>query len=280
MKKIRFGLLALLAGLFLSACEEKLVIITPMTGSGGGTPGEQKRAVLAEELTGVRCPNCPEGTAALVALDKQYGERLVVVSIHAALGYDVPYPNSQYDFRTGKGTELANYIGSAFFFPCAAINRRIVPPETEPYLPRQVWPGIIAEELEKPLAVKIDLETTFDAGSRKLDISADLTPLESLSGEHRFTVMITQDSIVDVQKVDLATVPEYTHRHILRSIITQASGDPITEPLTSGSPIKKTYSITLPAAWDAKHCSVVAVVSRGGTPNKEVLQVVEKHIIE
>ncbi|MFN0013869.1 MAG: Omp28-related outer membrane protein [Saprospiraceae bacterium] len=280
MKKIRFGLLALLGGLYFSACEEKLVIITPMTDTGGGTPGVQKRTVLAEELTGVRCPNCPQGTAALVDLDKQYGEQLVVVSIHAALGYDTPYPSSQYDFRTGKGTELANYIGSAFFFPAASINRRIVPPETEPYLPRQVWAGIIAEELQKALAIEIDLETTFDAGSRKLDISADLTPLEDLNGEHRFTVMITQDSIVDVQKVDLVTVPNYTHRHILRSIVTQASGDVITEPLTIGTPVKKTYSVTLPASWDAKHCSVVVAVSRGGVPNKEVLQAAEKHVIE
>jgi hypothetical protein len=280
MKKISFALFVLLAGLFLPGCEEKWVVITPSSNTGGPTTGEQKRTVLAEELTGVRCPNCPEGTAALVALDQQYGEQLVVVSVHAALGYDVPYPNSLYDFRTGKGTEMANYIGAAFFFPTASINRRIVPPETEPYLPRQVWAGIIAEELEKPLTLGITLKNNFDAGSRKLDISADLTPLEDLSGEYRITVMITQDSIVDYQKVNLVTEPSYMHRHILRSIITQATGDNIAEPLTANNTVKKTFSTVLPAAWDAKHCSVVAFVHRGGTPDKEVLQAAEKHVIE
>lgn len=277
MKKIVYVLL--FAAIF-SGCEEKWVVITPDSNSGGNNPGEQKRIVLAEELTGVRCPNCPEGTDALVALDKQYGEQLVVVSIHAALGYDQPYNNSLYDFRTSKGTELANYIGSAFFFPTAAINRRILPPETEPYLPRQQWAGIIGEELEKPLSVSIDLKTTYDAGSRKLDISADITPAEDLSGEHRITVMITQDSIVDVQKVELVTVTNYVHRHVLRSIVTQATGDIIAEPLVANNTIKKTFTLNLPAAWEAKHCSVVAFVHRGGDPNKEVLQAAEKHVIE
>jgi len=277
MKKIVF---TLLFAVLLSGCEEKWVVITPSSNSGGNNPGEQKRVVLAEELTGVRCPNCPEGTAALVDLDNQYGEQLVVVSIHAALGYDLPYNNSLYDFRTGKGTELANYIGSAIFFPTAAINRRIVSPETEPYLPRQQWAGIIDEELNKPLTVGIDLTSTYNAGSRKLDINADITPVEDLSGEYRLTVLITQDSIVDVQKVELVTVPNYVHRHILRSIVTQATGDVISEPLLTDETVKKTFSITLPADWEAKHCSIVAFVHRGGNPNKEVLQAAEKHVIE
>jgi len=277
MKKI---VCALLFAAFLSGCEEKWVVITPDGSSGGNNPGEQKRVVLAEELTGVRCPNCPEGTEALVDLDDQYGEQLVVVSIHAALGYDQPYPSSLYDFRTSKGTEMANYIGSAIFFPTAAINRRIVPPETEPYLPRQQWAGIIGEELAKPLSVGLELETTYNAGSRKLDISADITPAEDLSGEHRITILITQDSIVDVQKVELVSVPNYVHRHVLRSIVTQATGDIISESLVTGGTVTKTFSINLPAAWEAKHCSVVAFIHRGGDPNKEVLQAAEKHVVE
>jgi len=277
MKKIVYVIF--FAALF-AGCEEKWVVITPTTKSGGNDPSEQKRVVLAEELTGVRCPNCPEGTDALVALDKQYGEQLVVVSIHAALGYDQPYNNSLYDFRTGKGTQLANYIGSAIFFPTATINRRIVPPETEPYLPRQQWAGIIAEELAKPLTVGIDLKTAYDANSRKLDISADITPVEDLLGDYRLTVMITQDSIVDVQKVELVTVVNYLHRHILRNIVTQATGDIISEPLVADGTITKTFTLNLPVTWEAKHCSVVAFIHRGGDPNKEVLQAAEKHVIE
>lgn len=280
MKKTASALLVVFAAFFGVGCEEKWVVITPMFNSGGSEPGEQKRVVLAEELTGVRCPNCPEGTNALVALDKQHGDRLVVVSIHAALGYTLPYSSSQEDFRTAKGTELANYVGAAFFFPTAAINRRVVPPETEPYLPRQQWSGIIDEELEKPLEIGISLKTNYDEASRKLDISAELTPLTDLFGEHRITVMIAQDSIVDYQQVNLVLEPTYLHRHVLRSILTSGTGDIIVEPLTANNTLTKTFSITMPTKWEAKHCSVIAFVHRGGDPNKEVLQAAEKYVLK
>jgi hypothetical protein len=118
-KRAHFLMVLAAAGVW--GCAENWVVIEPAGPSEGNEPGEEKRVVLAEELTGVRCPNCPEGTAALIALQQQYRGRLVAVSIHAALGYDQPFPSSRYDFRTAKGTEMANYIGSAFFFPTAAI---------------------------------------------------------------------------------------------------------------------------------------------------------------
>lgn len=261
---------------WLLSCEEQWVIIEPASSGGGGGSAE-KRVVLAEELTGVRCPNCPEGTAALAALQQQHKDRLVVVAIHAALGYDQPYPQSRYDFRTPKGTEMANYIGAAFFFPTAAINRRIVPPETEPYLPRQIWAGIIAEELEKPLLVGVDLAQTYDPATRRLEVQVSITPKQDLDGDHRLTVLITQDSIVDYQKVNLVTEPNYLHRHVLRSVLTSATGDAL-PALQDKATVQRSFSLTLPADWEERHCSVVAFVHRGGVPNKEVLQAAEKHI--
>lgn len=261
---------------WLTDCDENWVIIEPGN-SGGGGGGTEKRVVLAEELTGVRCPNCPEGTAALAALQQQYKGQLVVVAIHAALGYDQPYPQSRYDFRTPKGTEMANYIGAAFFFPTAAINRRVVPPETEPYLPRQIWAGIIAEELQKPLLVSVDLRQTYNPATRRLEAQVVVTPKQDLDGDHRLTVLITQDSIIDYQKVNLVTEPNYLHRHVLRSVLTSATGDAL-PALQANKAVERSFALTLPADWVDRHCSVVAFVHRGGVPNKEVLQATEKHI--
>ena len=278
MKKHIFTPLLFLTALFISSCEEKLVIITPINSSG---PTDLTRRVLAEELTGVRCPNCPEGTAALISLGKQHGDALVIVSIHAALGYDTPYPESKYDFRTPAGTEIGNFIGAATFFPSAAINRRIVPPETEPYLSRTFWAGIIDEERAKPLEIDLALNTTFNSASRQLDVSVDLKPLVDLtSTEHRLTIVITQDSIQDYQKVNLDKVSDYYHRHVLRRALTQPTGNIITESLTSGATVTKTFTTQLPATWVEKHCSVVAFVHHGVIPDKEVLQAVEAHVVK
>lgn len=263
--------LPFLAAVALSSCKEVPVDIPDLV------VGERK--VLAEELTGVRCPNCPDGTATLVSLT-ELGDNLVVVSIHAAPGYDVPYPESHYDFRTANGTAMAKFIGTASFFPTAAINRRIVPPEIEPYLPRTIWSGIIKEELLKPAVAALYLNTDYDEATRKLDIKVNIAPGETLYGEHRLTVLITQDSIQDYQKKGLDKIPDYYHRHVLRDILTQPTGNIIEETLTSSAVVTKNFSIDLPAEWDEKHCSVVAFLHHGTAPDKEVLQVEETHVIK
>jgi len=94
-------------------------------------------------------------------------------------------------------------------------------------------------------------------------------------------VYITQDSIVDAQNIEGFIEPNYLHRHILRDVVSSTSGDLIGEPLTAGALIQKKYQVTLPADYDTKHCSVVAFVHRGsGFDNKEVLQAVEKHVLD
>jgi hypothetical protein len=266
--KLLLGALAII--LFWSSCEEEPIIIPELK------VGERK--VVVEELTGVRCPNCPDGTQELVALGNQFGENLIVVGIHAAPGYDNPYPENLYDFRTTAGTEMANFIGQASFFPTASINRRLVPPETEVYLGRAAWAGIISEELAEDPQIGVFIDPTFDPATRKLEVKVNLTPGEDLTGEHRITVLITQDSIVDYQKVGPVKQSDYIHRHVLRDVITQATGDVISDALTGGSLIQKLYSYTLPEEWDEHHCSVVAFVHHGTDPDKRILQADEKHL--
>ncbi|TNE69186.1 MAG: hypothetical protein EP344_00565 [Bacteroidetes bacterium] len=272
MKKNTILLSAALGALLLGSCEEKPITIPELSVG--------KRQVLAEELTGVRCPNCPDGTAALVGLDNQYGENLIIVSIHAAPGYDQPYPESKYDFRTTKGGELASFVGDPSFFPTAAINRRIVPPETEPYLPRSIWAGIIAEELAKDPIIGVFLETGFDPVTRKLNVSVNLAPENTISDEVRLTVLITQDSIQDYQKVNLDKVPDYYHRHVLRDVLSQATGDVINEALNPSSVITREYTMIVPDDWKEEHLSVIAFAHYGTNPNKEVLQAAEEHVIK
>lgn len=272
MRKLSFPLLIVFAGLLFWGCEEKPITI-PKLSVGA-------RKVLVEELTGVRCQNCPDGAAILANLGKQLGENLIVISVHAAGTYSVPYPENKYDFRTPKGTEMADYLGKPDGYPSASVNRRLVPPETVIYLGPNYWNGIIGEELSKAPAIGVFLETAFNAVNRQLDIDVNLTPEQDLSGEHRLTVVITQDSIQDMQLWGVDKIPDYTHRHVLREVVTQATGEVIAEPLTGTSVVKKHFTLTLPAAWDEKHCNVVAFVHRGGNPDKEILQAAEEHVVK
>jgi hypothetical protein len=104
---------------------------------------------------------------------------------------------------------------------------------------------------------------------------------QTLEGENRLSVVITQDSIVDPQLDNGTKIKEYMHRHVLRGVVTSASGDLIDEPLTAGTLLSRKFTFTLPNdTWVAKHCSVVAFVHHGGTPDKEVLQAAEHHVVD
>ena len=65
-------------------------------------PALGDRKVLVEEFTGVRCVNCPAGASELENLKGIYGERLVIVSIHAG-DFSPPFTDSRFDFRTAEG---------------------------------------------------------------------------------------------------------------------------------------------------------------------------------
>ncbi|MBK8192309.1 MAG: Omp28-related outer membrane protein [Lewinellaceae bacterium] len=257
---------------FFSGCKEKPITIPELSVGG--------RNVLVEELTGVKCQNCPDGAALLNNLNNQFGGNLIVVSIHAAGFYSVPYSENKYDFRTPQGTELANFIGAAQGFPAASINRRLVPPETELYLSPSIWTGQIAEELKEEPTIGVFVETDFDPVSRKLDVAVNLAAESVLSGEHRLTVLITQDSIQDLQLVGTTKVYDYYHRHVLRTTLTQPTGNVIAETLSPSAVVQKQFSFVLPPDWEEKHCSVVAFVHHGIDPNKEVLQAAEEHVMK
>ncbi len=272
MKKHSILVLTLLSALLFTTCSEKPILIPELSVG--------KRRVLVEELTGVKCQNCPDGAALLSNLSSQFGGNLIVVSIHAAGFYSVPYADNKHDFRTPEGTELANYLGTAIGFPAAAINRRLVPPETELYLPPTIWTGIIAEELQDAPTIGVFVETAFDPVSRRLDVDVNLAPEAELSGEHRLTVLITQDSIQDLQLVGTTKVYDYTHRHVLRTTLSQPTGNVIADPLRPSTVVKKEFSMVLPADWEEKHCSVVAFVHHGAGADRVVLQAAEEHVLK
>lgn len=260
-----------LAIAFLAACcKEKPLIIPDLS---------IKRKVLVEELTGVRCQNCPDGTRTLTGLQETYGEdNLIAIAIHAAGSFSVPYAESHEDYHTAEAQAMADFIGIPEGFPTASVDRHEVDANTPLFIPRQQWGAVIAEEIEEDPGIGIYIVNNFDAASRQLDIQVNLAPDKTFSEELRLTVVITQDSIVDYQLDGSFKNPNYIHRHILRDVVSQPDGDIITEPMVPGEVVSKNYSVTLPAEWEVKHCRVVAFVHHGGVPDKEVLQVEEAHV--
>jgi len=263
--------------LFLG-CKEKELIIPELSVG--------KRRVLIEEMTGVKCTACPGGARVLTNLQSTYGkENLIVVSIHAAPSFSDPYSGpdgSKYDFRTANGKLLVDNIGPFIGVPCASIARFLSPTFTLSrfVVPSSSWPGLVANEFKKDYGLGLFVKNEYNPTTRQLDILVNIAPESTIAGNNKLTVVITQDSIVDLQNDNGTLIKEYMHRHVLRDVISQPTGNDITEALTGGALISKTFSYKLPIEWDAKHCSVVAFVHQPGPDDKIVLQAAEEHVIK
>jgi Outer membrane protein Omp28 len=267
-----------IAALAFLGCKEKELNIPELSVG--------KRKVLIEEMTGVKCTACPGGARVLNTLQNTYGkDNLIVVSIHAAPSFSDPYTGpdgSKFDFRTTNGKLMSDFIGPFIGVPCASIARFLPPTFTLSrfVVPSSSWPGLVASEFTKDYGLGLFVKNEYNPVNRQLDVRVNIAPERTITGDTRLTVVITQDSIVDLQNDNGTLIKDYVHRHVLRDVVSQPTGNDIPEPLTAGALVSKTFSYTLPLEWDAKHCSVVAYVHQPGPDEKIVLQAAEEHVVK
>ena len=251
------------------------------TTSHGGTNFQLHR-VLLEDITGVRCTNCPSGHELASTIASNNGGRVEIVSIHSG-SFAVPFSFSYYDFNADcpEGTTIDNWLGPSSSWPCAAIDRKIFSGETALFLSTTKWAGYVAQELSSDTpVVSIDINKNYNGSSRTLNVSLNLHYNNTESVANYFTIYLVEDSLIDPQSNDTPSPVHidtfYTHMNVLRHVLTAYNGQVISGATTSGNDITTAnYSYVLPANINPLHCRVVAFVSEFGT-NKNVLQVMSK----
>jgi hypothetical protein len=93
---------------------------------------------------------------------------------------------------------------------------------------------------------------------------------------------LSEDNIVSPQKdysLTPSTIPDYTHRHVLRGSMNGTWGLPLATgtSFAAGSTFSANASYTLPANWNESNVHVVAVLFRANS--KEVIQAEDVKII-
>lgn len=245
------------------------------------------RKMLAEEFTGVSCPPCPSGHAAMRAIKTKLNGNLVIIGYHI-FNYAQADPvkdqdhKSKYDFRTEDATEVANSLfGGLGGLPEATFDR--TPFNGKTLLDRLQWGGASDARAAITSPVNIHITSVFDEGTREATITVKLAYTASVSIKQSLTVAVLEDSIIDVQKSLTGIEDNYVHEHVLRDIITTIRGTQIPDkvnPKVPGRVYEKTFKVQIKPDWHEKHCEIVAFVTNDETTDRTVVNAEQAKLIE
>jgi len=245
---------------------------------------DDTKRVLLEDYTGHTCVNCP--SAAIIArnLKAQYGDKLVVMAVHAG-GFAQPQSNTvfTYNFLTAAGTAWDTKFGiSKIGNPNGMVNRRKI--NNTVVLGTSAWSGAVAEMTAEAALLDVKIINEYSSGENKLCTHIQTKFLQAIDKNLKLIVALTEDSIVAPQKnlnSEIGPVPvitNYVHMHVLRGAITSTMGTPISSiGVENSTPVVKSYRYTIKDNWVPKNCRVVAFVYDADTD--EVLQAAEAAVI-
>ncbi len=259
----------------ISSCEEQPIPIPdPVIPAEG-------RVILLEDLTGVQCVPCHNANLFIEALLEETDGAVVTYGIHGDLQSE-PHTESRYDFRYPDAASLefsVDFLGK----PSALFNRVVQNNGREAQTNPATWQAFVDAELSKPQVMEILIETAFDESTRRIDIEVTAIALEDIPGQTSIHMVITESHLFDVQSTPPpdGIVIEYEHNHVMKASLTGLQGDFLSEGLQQNESIRRTYSYTLPEAfdgeWNPDNIDIVAFVTAADRAN-EVQQAAQAQV--
>lgn len=297
MKK-KFICFAAFVALFAASCKEHGVSIDGNESLAEdstyvkGTPDKAEvKNFLMEEMSGVRCGNCPEGAVFLEELNEANDNRFRVVAIHqGSLTNPITErtPKSLQDFTTDDGKKILQLIfGEQGNKPCVSFDRWAIGNGSNKYLVDGAsnWPPKITEMKGKrdKTPVNVQVESKFNAEKDQYDITVTLNYTENVTGGNKLFVYLTENEIKDAF-IEADTM--ITYNHVFRKAVTDAAGRDILSDVSKEPGRVYIYRATLKIdgtdakqkLWKPENMKVVAFVSNAAADDKSVLQVQETNL--
>lgn len=206
------------------------------------TPVEMSRKVLLEEFTGQTCPNCPEGHYVIESLEEQYGDQLIVVSIHAG-HFGVAAPNG---LMQPQGNDYANRWNIETY-PSGVVDRN------SGALGRNQWATAVREEIGKETNLYLDLYAELSEDSKNINITTTLGNPAALSGA--LQLWVVENDIVTFQQDGDIIIPNYTHNNVFRACVNGVWGQDISLQANEDMVVKN--SIAIADDWVMRNVRIV-----------------------
>lgn len=208
-------------------------------------PIVSQRRVLLEEFTGQRCTNCPAAHAVIEKLEEQYGDELVVVSIHAG-NFGIAAPNG---LMQPEGNEYASHWGVTAY-PAGVVDR------TGAVMTSDAWAAAIRAEAEKITDLVIDMEAVLSDDGKKVDVSTRMLTSGSVKG--KLQLWLVENGIIGFQIDGSNRLQDYEHNNVFRACINGLWGEDVS--LSPNYYHEAENSIELDPAWNTENLVVVGFV--------------------
>jgi hypothetical protein len=280
MKSLKI-IIAFLTFISFTACEEVMppvdftetepFIVSTYVINNLSEPAQDKM-ILIEDLTGVRCPNCPDAAKKAKQLKTQNPDRIVTVGLYTSQPKNLTTPHSgDIDLRTEPATNLYTNIYNSPPLPGGGVNRKLFSGQSSINQSYLLWGSSVQAELA--LKSKVNLSASLaKENDSTLALAADITFMEALAGQTFISVMLLENDLEAVQSSDTGDVHDYVHEHVLRAMYTPYNGAPLILDAEKGRYLRGEWSLEVPKHINLDNASVVILINLNAADNKEVLQ--------
>lgn len=172
-----------------------------------------ERKVLLEEFTGQNCVNCPEAHKVIEKLQEQFGENLIVVSIHAG-SFAISAEDA--GLMEPQGEIYNNYWGITAW-PCGVVDRN------SGVLNSDLWSTAIRKDGLYPTNMTLDIEAKLSGDGKTIEVTTDLESDSNINGS--LQLWVVENDIVGYQRDGSDRIYDYVHNNVFRACVNGTWGE-------------------------------------------------------
>lgn len=263
---------------------EKAIGLNDKTYIESNIPFPVKKKIFIEDITGVRCPSCPNAAVKISEIEDINPNKVITMSLYpnALAQFMTPWPGFE-ALNTNVADDIfAQIYGSPGVLPAGGINRKIFSGESSLNLHYTKWSGYADKIKSEESPVIISGEVLeIDTIKNKVKIWVKITFVKNVKEEVNLSLFLTESKILSKQATSTVAKDDYQHNHVLRKSLTPFNGAPLKINASSngnyeaGRTFEKSFEVEFNAKWKKENSAFVILVNRYDTGNKEVLQAEE-----
>lgn len=236
----------------------------------------QHKAVLIEDITGVRCINCPDAAKkAKDIVSQRTSDSVVVIAQYPITlldNFTRPYPGVP-QLASELSKQIVETLGVPQGLPSGYVDRKIFAGKSDRNISYTEWISYVNERLKEKTPVNISLANVITNRKIKVEMKLEYNSQTSISNPHKYAIYLIEDNIVSTQYDKSGNNLNYVHNHVLRYAFGLPLGNNLTGPYVAGKTYIKQFEYEIPLEYEIAECHLVCVVLDGKT--EEIINVRE-----